>query len=84
MLLSGTGRRSRLTEEPPKHKRRYLAYLLRLWQESGGELPQWLGGLGLPGMTGMATKMLKKQISDLDIPEVPEFLQLLADSGAQL
>jgi hypothetical protein len=34
-----------LTEEPPKHKRRYLAYLLRLWQESGGELPQWRASL---------------------------------------
>jgi peroxiredoxin family protein len=45
-------------------------------------MPQGLGGL--PGMTGMATKMLKKQIADLDVPEVPEFLQLLSDMGAQL
>ena len=32
----------------------------------------------------MATKMLKKQIADLDVPEVPEFLQMLTDMGAQL
>ena len=45
-------------------------------------MPQGMGGL--PGMTGMATKMLKKQIADLDVPEVPEFLQMLSDMGAQL
>jgi peroxiredoxin family protein len=45
-------------------------------------MPQGLGGL--PGMTGMATKMLKKQIADLDVPEVHEFLQLLSEMGATL
>jgi peroxiredoxin family protein len=45
-------------------------------------MPQGLGGL--PGMTRMATKMLKKQIADQGVPEIPEFLDLLADSGAQM
>jgi len=45
-------------------------------------MPQGFGGL--PGMTGMATKMLKKQIAGLDVPEVPEFLELLVDMGAHL
>lgn len=45
-------------------------------------MPQGLGGL--PGMTHMATRMMKKQIAGLDVPEVPEFLQLLTDMGAQL
>lgn len=45
-------------------------------------MPQTLAGL--PGMTGFATKMLKKQIAGVDVPEVPEFLQMLADMGAQL
>lgn len=45
-------------------------------------MPQGLAGL--PGMTGMATKMLKHQIADLDVPEVPEFLQMLSDMGANL
>lgn len=44
-------------------------------------LPQGLGGL--PGMTAFATKMLKDQIADLDVPEVPEFIQLLHDMGAR-
>ena len=45
-------------------------------------MPQGLGGL--PGMTAMATKMMKKQIAGLDVPEVPEFLELLTDMGANL
>jgi len=45
-------------------------------------MPQGLGGI--PGMTTMATRQMKKQIADLDVPEVPEFLQLLVDSGAHL
>ena len=35
-------------------------------------MPQGLGGL--PGMTSMSTKMMKKQIAEQDVPEVPEFL----------
>ena len=38
----------------------------------------------LPGMTAMATHMLKKEIHDLGIPDVPEFLQQIADAGGQL
>ena len=38
----------------------------------------------LPGATTMATKMMKKQIADLDVPDVPEFLDLLHGSGAHL
>ena len=49
---------------------------------SDKHMPQGLAGL--PGMTGMATRMLKKQIADLDVPEVPEFLQMLSDMGANL
>lgn len=48
----------------------------------GMSMPQLLGPL--PGMTAMATKMMKKQIADLDVPEVPEFLELLTASGAQM
>jgi peroxiredoxin family protein len=37
---------------------------------------------GLPGMQAIATKMLKGKIAGLDIPEVPEFMELLHDMGA--
>ena len=45
-------------------------------------MPQGLGGL--PGMTSMSTKMMKKQIAEQDVPEIPEFLEMLVDMGAHL
>jgi len=45
-------------------------------------LPQGLGGL--PGMTALATARLKKSIADLDVPEVPEFLDQIVASGGHL
>jgi peroxiredoxin family protein len=44
-------------------------------------IPQGLGGL--PGMTTYATSMLKKQIGDLGVPEIPEFIEMLHDMGAR-
>jgi peroxiredoxin family protein len=38
----------------------------------------------LPGVTTMATKKMKKQMEDLDIPDVPTFLQHLSDMGCHL
>ena len=37
-----------------------------------------------PGMTAMATRMLKKQLEDLSIPEVPDFLDQIVASGGHL
>jgi peroxiredoxin family protein len=45
-------------------------------------LPQGLGGL--PGMTTVATHMMKKQIADIGVPEVPEFLEQIVASGGHL
>jgi peroxiredoxin family protein len=45
-------------------------------------MPQGLGGL--PGMTAMATAKLKKSIAELDVPEVPEFLEQIVASGGHL
>ena len=45
-------------------------------------LPQALAPM--PGMTKAATKMLKKQIADLDIPEVPDFLDQIVAAGGKL
>jgi peroxiredoxin family protein len=38
----------------------------------------------LPGMQPMATHMLKKQIAELGVPEVPEFLEIIKASGGKL
>ena len=45
-------------------------------------MPQGLGGL--PWMTAIATKKLKKSIADLGVPEIPEFLEQIVDSGGHL
>lgn len=45
-------------------------------------IPTMVGGL--PGMEAFATNMMKKEMEKLDIPEVPEFLDLLKDSGVKL
>ncbi len=45
-------------------------------------MPQGLGGL--PGMTAMATSRMKKSIADLDVPEVPQFLEQIVASGGHL
>jgi peroxiredoxin family protein len=45
-------------------------------------LPQGLGGL--PGMTAVATHQMKKQIAEVGVPEVPEFLEQIVASGGHL
>jgi peroxiredoxin family protein len=45
-------------------------------------LPQALAPL--PGMTAMATRMLKKSIAELGVPEVPEFLDQIVAAGGHL
>ncbi len=40
--------------------------------------------MGLPGMTAFATYMMRKQIEGIDIPGVPEFLELITDAGGHL
>ncbi len=48
----------------------------------GMHIPTWLGGL--PGMAAVATKMMKRQMAKIDIPDVPEFMELVADAGVHL
>ena len=45
-------------------------------------MPQGLGGL--PGMTAMATRQMKKQIHDIGVPEVPQLLEQIVESGGHL
>ncbi len=39
---------------------------------------------GLPGVESFAASMMKKQMTDLDLPTVREMLQMLEESGAEL
>jgi peroxiredoxin family protein len=45
-------------------------------------MPQGLGGL--PGMTAMTTHRLRKQIEEIGVPDVPELIQQIVDSGGHL
>jgi len=48
----------------------------------GMHMPTLLGAL--PGFSALATKMMQRQMEKIDIPPIPEFIELVADSGAQL
>ncbi len=48
----------------------------------GMHLPTWLGAI--PGMSWLATRMMARQMEKIDIPPIPEFVELVADSGAHL
>ena len=48
----------------------------------GMHLPTLLGAL--PGFSALATRMMKRQMEKIDIPPIPEFVELVADSGAHL
>jgi len=48
----------------------------------GLHLPTLLGAL--PGMSAVATRLMRRQLERLDIPPVPEFVELLSDAGAGL
>ena len=45
-------------------------------------MPTMIGGL--PGMEAFAAHMMKKSMSELELPSVREMLKLLVDSGAEL
>ncbi len=47
----------------------------------GMHMPTMLGML--PGMSAMATSMMMKTMDKLDIPPVPEFVEMIADAGGK-
>lgn len=45
-------------------------------------IPTMVGGL--PGMSAMATSKMKKEMEELDIPPVREFVEMIHDTGAEI
>ena len=45
-------------------------------------LPTWIGAI--PGFSALATRMMKRQMEKIDIPPIPEFIELVHDSGVRL
>ena len=48
----------------------------------GMHLPTWIGAI--PGFSALATRMMQRQMEKIDIPPIPEFIELVADSGVRL
>jgi peroxiredoxin family protein len=48
----------------------------------GLHIPTWIGAT--PGFAALATRTMKRQMEKIDIPPIPEFIELVADSGARL
>jgi len=48
----------------------------------GLHLATWAGGV--PGVSALVTHQLARSMEKLDIPPIPEFVEMIADSGAGL
>jgi peroxiredoxin family protein len=48
----------------------------------GLHLATWVGGF--PGMSAVMTRYMNHKMEDLDIPSIPEFIEMIADTGAGL
>ena len=48
----------------------------------GLHMATWVAGF--PGMASLMTKYMEHQIEKLDIPSIPEFVEMIADTGAGL
>jgi peroxiredoxin family protein len=64
------------------HRSRYDHVKVSTVGEPGLHLATWLGGF--PGMSAIVTHQLAKKMEDLDIPPIPEFVEMISDSGAGL
>jgi peroxiredoxin family protein len=64
------------------HKARHDHIKIATVGNPGMHLATLLGGL--PGVSSVMTHYLSHKMEDLDIPSIPEFIEMLADSGAGL
>ncbi len=63
-------------------KDRYAKIKVATVGNPGMHLPTLLGAL--PGFSALATRMMARQMEKIDIPPIPEFIELISDSGANL
>ncbi len=64
------------------HRERHEHVKVAAVGNPGLHLATWVGGV--PGMSSIITHQLAKKMDELDIPPIPEFVELIADSGAGL
>jgi peroxiredoxin family protein len=63
-------------------KDRYAKIKVATVGNPGLHTPTWLGAL--PGFSALATKMMQRQMEKIDMPPIPEFIELVHDSGVHL
>ena len=63
-------------------KDRYEKIKLATVGNPGLHMPTLLGAI--PGFSAVATKMMSRQMEKIDIPPIPEFMELVSDSGVRL
>ncbi len=64
------------------HQKRHDHIKVATVGNPGLHLATWLGGF--PGMSALVTHQMAKAMEKLDIPPIPEFIEMIADSGAKL
>jgi len=64
------------------HKKRYQHIKVATVGNPGLHVPTWVGAI--PGISTLMTKYMERQIEKLDIPSIPEFIEMISDTGAGL
>lgn len=64
------------------NKKRHERIKLATVGNPGLHLATWVGGF--PGMATVMTRYMEHEIEKLDIPSIPEFVEMIADTGAGL
>ncbi len=64
------------------HKKRYRHIKVATVGNPGLHVPTWVGAI--PGISTLMTKYMERQIEKLDIPSIPEFIEMISDTGAGL
>ena len=64
------------------HRARHEHMKLATVGNPGLHLATWAGGL--PGVSAVMTHYMARKMEALDIPSVPEFVEMIADTGAGL
>ena len=63
-------------------KDRYESIKVATVGNPGLHMPTLLGAI--PGFSWLVTKMMTRQMEKIDIPPIPEFIELVGDSGVRL
>ena len=62
------------------HRQRHDHIKISTVGNPGLHVPTLIGGL--PGLSSIVTHMMEKKMEHLDIPSIPEFIEMISDTGA--